>query len=262
MANLFIQHCFTDIMTSDMSFEDIKLIFVDELRWEENTLNEALWSNIPPGWEDFFLEEKELLTKISRQLQAEKRHIWPELNLVFNAFMMTRPEDIKAVICGMDPYHTPGIAYGLSFSSKPGGAIPPSLRVVYKKLRQEGFRPSNDGYLGKWASKGVFLINAALTVAEKTPDSHMGIWRPFIEKLMKKLSNNSKIVWILWGQKALVFSRHAMNLVTGPHPSPLNVNGGFLDRNYFGECNRILRLENIDPIDWNLTSEENSLHSC
>ena len=36
-----------------------------------------------------------------------------------------------------DPYHGPGQAHGLSFSVLPGVRVPPSLRNMYKELKED-----------------------------------------------------------------------------------------------------------------------------
>jgi uracil DNA glycosylase len=39
--------------------------------------------------------------------------------LDFVAFELCAPKDVKIVILGQDPYHTPGVAHGLAFSTLP-----------------------------------------------------------------------------------------------------------------------------------------------
>jgi uracil-DNA glycosylase len=40
----------------------------------------------------------------------------PEEKKIFHSLEITKFEDVKVVILGQDPYHTPGAAMGLSFS--------------------------------------------------------------------------------------------------------------------------------------------------
>ena len=51
--------------------------------------------------------------------------VYPPADDIFNAFHNTPLSNVKCVIIGQDPYHEPGQAHGLSFSVKPGVAIPP-----------------------------------------------------------------------------------------------------------------------------------------
>ena len=60
--------------------------------------------------------------------------VYPPADDIFNAFHNTPLSKVKCVIIGQDPYHEPGQAHGLSFSVKPGVAIPPSLVNIYQEL--------------------------------------------------------------------------------------------------------------------------------
>jgi uracil-DNA glycosylase len=57
-------------------------------------------------------------------------------------------------------------AHGLCFSVTPNVAIPPSLRNIYKELESDipGFKAPTHGHLQCWARRGVFMLNATLTV--------------------------------------------------------------------------------------------------
>jgi uracil-DNA glycosylase len=82
------------------------------------------------------------------------------MNDIFNSLKYASYNDVKVVIIGQDPYHEPGQAHGLSFSVKPGIAIPPSLLNIYKELETDlGCYIPNNGYLESWAKQGVLLLN-------------------------------------------------------------------------------------------------------
>ena len=83
---------------------------------------------------------------------------------------------MKVVIIGQDPYHGPNQAHGMCFSVRVGVAIPPSLRNMYQELKNSlpDFKIPDHGYLMGWAKQGVLLLNACLTVKQKTPNSHAG----------------------------------------------------------------------------------------
>ena len=80
------------------------------------------------------------------------------------------------MILGQDPYHNDGQAMGLCFSVPVGTIIPPSLVNIYKELETdvEGFKAPNHGNLEGWASQGVLLLNATLTVRAHQAASHAG----------------------------------------------------------------------------------------
>ena len=79
-------------------------------------------------WKIFFdrVRAEPYSQKLHRFLETEyaSQVVYPPHDLVFNAFALTSPSDLKAVIIGQDPYHNPGQAMGLSFSVPRGVALP------------------------------------------------------------------------------------------------------------------------------------------
>jgi uracil-DNA glycosylase len=64
------------------------------------------------------------------------------------AFNSVPFDQVRVVILGQDPYHTPGDAMGLSFSVAPGRRPPRSLANIYKELEQDcGVPRSSSGDL-------------------------------------------------------------------------------------------------------------------
>src|SRR5690606_33184678 len=93
------------------------------------------------------------------------QEIYPPRLEIFSALNATPFPSVRVVIIGQDPYHGAGQAHGLAFSVRPGVAVPPSLRNIYKALdpaRGIAARPHGD--LTSWARQGVLLLNATLTV--------------------------------------------------------------------------------------------------
>src|ERR1700733_13474364 len=100
-----------------------------------------------------------------RHEKDQKKIIYPKSADVFNAFTLTPFDQVKVVILGQDPYHGPGQAHGLCFSVKPGVPLPPSLKNIYKELKNDlGIPPASSGCLESWAKQGVLLLNSVLTV--------------------------------------------------------------------------------------------------
>ena len=71
-------------------------------------------------WQNFLKSEfaKPYFKELSEFLKTEykTKTIFPPKELVFSAFT-TNLDEIKVVILGQDPYHTPGAAHGLAFST-------------------------------------------------------------------------------------------------------------------------------------------------
>jgi hypothetical protein len=134
---------------------------------------------LPPAWRDVMKPylDVDTVARLSDFVAAEYERgpVYPPLADLFTAFRLCSPGDARVLILGQDPYHKPGQAHGLSFSVRPGVAIPPSLRNVFKELRDDlGVEPPATGDLTGWASHGVLLLNAVLTVRAATPASHAG----------------------------------------------------------------------------------------
>ena len=191
--------------------------------------------------------------------EREKSIVYPPVGKVFTAFEATPFNEVSVVILGQNPYHGPGQAHGLAFSVLPNVTPPPSLRGIYKELRDDlGIRPVNHGYLMAWAQQGVFLLNTVLTVRQGEPGSHrkMG-WEIFTSKVIKVLAARDKrIVFLLWGNdakaKAEMISTEHHVVLASSHPSPLGAYQGFYGCKHFSRTNQALLLKNIAPIDWQL----------
>jgi len=216
---------------------------------------------IENGWKAELSEEfnKEYFIKITELLKREissNRVIYPKGSLIFNAFDSTPFDKVKVVILGQDPYHGPGQAHGLSFSVPDGIKFPPSLVNIFKELYTDlGIEPPGSGCLNRWASQGVFLLNAVLTVRAGEAASHSKIgWTEFTDAVIKKISDKkSGVVFLLWGNFAkgkrdlIDSSKHF--ILEAAHPSPL-AGGAFFGCRHFSKTNEILRSIGKEPINW------------
>lgn len=184
--------------------------------------------------------------------------VFPEKDLVFNAFRLTSFPKLKVVILGQDPYHNEGQAHGLSFSVPQGIAIPPSLRNIYTELVTDipGFRYPTHGDLTKWAEQGVLLLNATLTVRAHEAGSHQKKgWEYFTDEVIKSISDQSEhVVFMLWGSYAIkksgLIDQSKHLILTAVHPSPLSVYRGFFGSAHFSQANSYLSAHGKSAIDW------------
>lgn len=124
-------------------------------------------------WQEF---DKPYFKDLKNFLLDEKQKgklILPAGDEIFNAFSSTPFEKVKVVLLGQDPYHSKGQAHGLCFSVNKGVKLPPSLQNIYKELVTDiDFKTPSHGYLQKWASQGVLMLNSVMTVNEHEPGSH------------------------------------------------------------------------------------------
>ena len=218
---------------------------------------------IEQSWKEALAGEfaKPYFESLVRYLHEEKaagKTIFPPGGQIFKAFDMTPVKDVKVVILGQDPYHGPGQAHGLSFSVPLGVTAPPSLKNIFKEIESDlGVKMSGCPNLEKWASQGVLLLNAVLTVRSGEAASHSKIgWEQFTDAVIKYISDNCEgVVFMLWGnfartKSALIdHSRH--QVLEAAHPSPL-ARGAFFGCRHFSRANAALTASGRTPIDWQL----------
>ena len=219
---------------------------------------------IEESWKEVLKEDfqKTYFERIVTFLKAEKasgKVIYPPGSLIFNAFAQTPLNTVKVVILGQDPYHNQLQAHGLSFSVPDGVANPASLLNIFKELKNDlGVEIPPNGNLQKWASQGVLLLNASLTVREHEPGSHSKIgWLQFTDAVIKKISDEKEgIVFLLWGkfaqEKQFLIDESKHFVLKAAHPSPFSADKGFFGCKHFSKTNQLLIQQNKQPIDWKL----------
>jgi uracil-DNA glycosylase len=215
---------------------------------------------LPAGWRDAMTPylDADTVAALGEFVEAEyaARPVYPPLPDLFAAFRLCSPDAARVLILGQDPYHKPGQAHGLSFSVRQGVAVPPSLRNVFKELRDDlGIEPPRHGDLTGWAAQGVLLLNAVLTVRGGAPASHAGKgWEHVTDAAIRALdAKDSRVVFVLWGG----YARKKAELVTRPHhvvleaghPSPMNPRG-FLGSRPFSAVDKALADAGLPPIQW------------
>ena len=216
---------------------------------------------IEAGWKEVLHEEFDKLyfSELKAFLLEEKQkfRIYPPGKLIFNAFDHTPFEKVKVVLLGQDPYHGPGQAHGLCFSVPEGIELPPSLQNIFREINQDlGISPPSNGNLDRWASQGVLLLNATLTVQANRAGSHQNHgWERFTDRVIRLLAQEKEnLVFILWGsfaQKKGEFIDRSKHLVLiSPHPSPLSSYRGFFGNKHFSKTNEYLIRHKNKPIDW------------
>jgi uracil-DNA glycosylase len=200
-----------------------------------------------PYWEE--------LTSFVRN-QYSKTKVFPPAPNIFRAFDLCPFDKVKVVIIGQDPYHGPKQANGLSFAVNEGISLPPSLQNIFKEIHNDlGVAPINSGDLSRWASQGVLMLNAVLTVAAGSPASHKEKgWETFTTAAIKALNDKREnVVYLLWGKyaqvKGEIIDREKNLVLTSGHPSPYSANL-FFGHHHFSKANEYLRKHDIEPIDW------------
>jgi len=192
-----------------------------------------------------------------------RRPVYPPRELVFNAMRLTPFAEVKVVILGQDPYINEyrGVpeAHGLCFSVREGIPAPPSLKNIFKEIENSIYAGEPQEFssdLSRWASQGVLLLNASLSVLAGRSNSHADLgWHRLTDDIIETISRQRRnVVFMLWGSFAqkkepLIDKKKHLVLKTS-HPSPLSAHRGFLGSGVFVKCNDYLRQHGQEPIEW------------
>ena len=211
--------------------------------------------NINTDWN--ILLEHNYLEHITTELEKCENVIYPDKNLVFNAFNFFNKDELKVVIIGQDCYHGYGQANGLCFSVNNGVKTPPSLRNILLELHRDLKIKRTETDFTDLAEQGILFLNSALTVESSKAGSHLKLWEPYTNYIIEYISKNcNNIIFVLWGnyakkKKVLIdLSKH--HIIESSHPSPLSANrGGFFDTKPFSKINNILKEIGKSEIIWN-----------
>lgn len=217
--------------------------------------------NISDSWKNILQTEfdkpyfKNLTDFIDNQY---KNHTcFPNKEEIFAAFNYCSFNDLKVVIIGQDPYHGKKQANGLCFSVHEDVKHPPSLKNIFKEIETdlETTYPVS-GDLSRWATQGVLLLNATLTVREGEAGSHQQQgWETFTDTVIKIISEKKEdVVFLLWGKfaekKGNVINIKKHTIFKAPHPSPLGAWRGWFGSKHFSKTNTFLKDKGREIIQW------------
>lgn len=216
---------------------------------------------IASSWKDGLKNEfeKPYFEQLIRFVKDEYKTqmVYPPGKEIFRAFDSADFGSIKVVIIGQDPYHGAGQANGLCFSVRDGITIPPSLKNIFKEIKNDLGKPiPKSGDLERWANQGVLLLNATLTVRASAPGSHQNKgWEVFTDSVIKEISDKkNNIVFLLWGayaqKKGEIIDRARHHVLMSPHPSPFSADRGFFGNKHFSKTNEYLKAKGLKEIDW------------
>ena len=241
----------------------------------------SIKASLPGDWLELIQPElasgrfERLEQEVSSIYSKHPEELAPSLENIFRAFKETSVEKTHVIILGQDPYQTPGLAQGLSFSIpkeiKPGWrAFPSSLRNISKALALDGYQALPHGDLSSWAAQGVFLLNATLTVQLNLAGSHAQLgWQDLTDVLLYQLAKKKSLIWMLWGayaqkkqaliEEASQESGMKQEILTASHPSGLSVYktkepfiypGDQQSCGHFRKANDLLLQRGLKPIEW------------
>lgn len=187
------------------------------------------------------------------------KNIAPNYNDIFKVFELVKPNKVKVIILGQDPYPKLGDANGIAFSVSRQENLPASLKNIYKELESDlGIKRIN-GNLEDIVKQGVLLLNTVLTVEVGKPKSHAKLgWQKLTDNVIQQLNEQGNKIFVFLGNDAQKYEKYITNssniILKTSHPSPLSVYRGFSGSNIFSQINNSLIKLNQKSINW----EENN----
>ena len=217
--------------------------------------------NIEESWKKELTDEfeSEYFSTLFKFVKDEYENsvVYPPKELIFNALDRCPFGKVKVVILGQDPYHGEGQAHGLCFSVQDGVRPPPSLKNIYKELKEDiGKEIPDTGNLEYWADQGVLMLNSTLTVRAGQAGSHQGKgWEEFTDAIIRKLNDGKEnLVFMLWGNYAKAKGEHIDRekhlVLEAAHPSPFSAYNGFFACKHFSKTNEYLKAHGKVEIIW------------
>ena len=99
------------------------------------------------------------------------------------------------------------------------------------------------------------MINSALTVEMNRIGSHVMLWRPFIAKLLKNLSEyDTAIIYVLFGRQAQTFKPYINDrfnhIIEIEHPAYFARSGTKIPHELFVNISNIVKGVYGVPIEW------------
>jgi uracil-DNA glycosylase len=180
----------------------------------------------------------------------------PKKDQIFRALQLTPLPIVKVIILGSDPYHGPNQANGLAFSVNKDVDLPPSLKNIFKELKNDVGIDNTNGDLETWALQGVLLLNTVLTTEIGRPGAHFNKgWETYTDTVIKQVNDErDKVIFVLWGNKAQEKKRlidtNKHYILEASHPSPLGAHHSFMGCKHFSQINDILKSNGLSEIDW------------
>ena len=212
--------------------------------------------------------QKPYFQKLREYVKSQQaiKQIYPDNNLIFNAFEQTSYYDLKVVILGGEPDNN-GSAHGLAWSTTRQD-IPDALFNIFKEVRKDVFPEFDNkdmvihksGNLTSWANQGVLLLNQVLTSEKGVKDSHKNKgWEEFCKNTIIALNSHpNRVVFMLWGKGAceyteLIDKKHLV--LEGSHPSSYTAQNGFFGERFFTRSNEFVLKEYKKtrlPVKWHI----------
>ena len=239
-----------------------------EIQLTKTKLSEELFSPLFGTWwsrvRPFFLSGGfDDIYKRLKSDSARGKQIAPLSSHVFRCFQETPLDEVRAVLCGMAPYHTfynnVPIADGLLMSCSITGRLQPSLIKFYDSMDRSvngglNLQMVRDPDLSYLSRQGILMLNSSLSTEKGKPGNHAEIWEPFMKFLFEEVLITNGIPVVFLGREAAKLKRYVtpftwiFELV---HPAAAAyASSDWNEEDIFNKINRILKENNGDTIQW------------
>lgn len=208
--------------------------------------------------------EWQVVNERLRKMEKDGHVYNPKRAQLFKPLQLLKPEDVRVVIVGQDPYPDSEMATGIAFSIPDyikKDDYPATLKTIFKEYSSDLHYPvPPSGDLTKWVEAGVLLWNAVPSTKRNNSLSHdWDEWSYLTREIITKLSTQGGIVFAFLGAVAKRFIEdvdHTKNTcIVSSHPSPRgshNSRNPFLGSRIFTTINDKLADLGREPINWRL----------
>lgn len=205
--------------------------------------------------------DKVELAKIMKWLNSvDNSTLCPSKSNIFKAFKLCPFKECRVIIIAQDPYPQKGVATGIAFGNSTETAeedLSPSLKVVKEAMINYEIPHGPiefDNTLESLAKQGVLLINSALTCNVNSVGSHVEVWRPFMEKLVEKISlRDNGLVFVLFGNQAQSlkpFIKGSQKIIECYHPAYYARRNEIMPYSVFTDVNKFLKDQYNEKLEY------------
>jgi len=202
-----------------------------------------------------------IIDKLEKWSPDGKKYV-PKKDFVFKMFEMLKPENVKVVIIGLEPYSQYCPVSKTYYANGPAFMIndecvtvPMSLKNLFIELYAEKQCPEFltvyqiKTQVKNWIKQGVFLTNISLTrgIENNYLDDHQMLWTNFTIKFIKHI-NSLECPIVLLGEKAWKLDKYIDHDMIIKLNHPANRNKKFLGSKMFTKINKFLEV----PVTWYL----------
>lgn len=205
--------------------------------------------------------DKPYMQALSKRLALRRNEVmvYPEPSKVFRAYQMTPHQKVRVVLLLQDPYND-GTATGLAMGVENPQVYPKTIDYLDKAIEEDVYDnlrfPPLDPDLEYLTREGVMLLNTALTVEHRSPNSHQGWgWQHFIKATIDALNKKDYVVYLMMGSNAQAFTKYVSDVhdvieVEHPNKHTYDKRPSWKYDRCFSKCNQLLINNNLSPVIW------------